>query len=276
MAGREPELNCLIVSEETQKGGIYCNEVRQKNNLKPVELCIINVIKINLNESNKISSSILRKEILSIISIEKIDKIYQSFKNLCIEFKINENNLISSFWNQILNNYTKKWRFYHNLNYLYDFIELYEKYNQLIEKEKKEFLLGIFYHNVIYVPSRNDNEKESIKLFDYFLKEIKGNIINKEKIVQIFPQNLIYKENDDFVNLFLDMKLYIMMNNLEIYQNKVRKEFCFMNDNEYNTKNMEYFSNIEKKDKLFQSKIFDEELRNSYIKKIQILKNNNY
>ena len=141
MAGREKDLKCLIVTTETYKGGLHCNEIRKKNNLNEVDICTINVININLDNINKISSSLIRKDILNIISIEKVSTIYSEFCNLCVNsLKIENKNEIDCWWHEILEHYTKKWKYYHNLNHIYSFLDLFQKYNNFINNNKtKQF-----------------------------------------------------------------------------------------------------------------------------------------
>ena len=282
MAGIQEDLDCLIVTSETYKGGLYCNEVRKKNNIRPVELCTINVIKINLDDGNKISSSILRKEILEIIPIEKINKIHSDFTNLCYDLKCKNGDLINYWWNEILNNYTKKWKYYHNLNHIFSFIDLYQKYNNLIDKEKNEFLLSIFFHDIIYIPSRRDNEKQSIKIFEEFYQEIKPINLNKEKVVKLIIEtenhlsNKEYNSND--INLFLDMDMQIIaQDHWEDYENNIRKEYCFMDYDNYKIKRKEFLEKLEKKEKIFRTKTFfdefEEKARNNIKNIIKTLNN---
>jgi predicted metal-dependent HD superfamily phosphohydrolase/phosphopantetheine adenylyltransferase len=263
MAGFQEDLDCLIVTSETYKGGLYCNEVRKKNKIKPVELLTVNVIKINLNEENKISSSIIRKEILESICIEKINKICNDFKNLCKDIQCENDDLVNYWWHEILNHYTKKWKFYHNLNHIYSFIELYEKYNNLIQKEKNEFLISIFFHDIIYVPSRNDNEKESIRIFNEFYKEVKPKNLNEKKVKELIIEtenHLLNKDYEDDINLFLDMDMQIVAEeNWEDYENKIRKEYCFVDLNTYKAKRKEFLEGLEKKEKIFRTKTFYDE-----------------
>jgi len=260
MAGIEKNLDCLIVTSETYKGGLYCNEIRKKNNIKPVELCTINVIKININNNDKISSSILRKEILNIISIEKLDKIHLIFKNLLIDLKCENEDLISFWWNEIIEKYTKKWKYYHNINHIYSFIELYNKYNNLIESNKYEFLISIFFHDIIYIPSRNDNEKESIKVFNKFNDEIKSNNLNKDKVIEYIKEtenHLLEKDYQNDINLFLDMDMYIIADkNWEDYENKIRNEYSFINYDIYKNRRKEFLLGLQKKKKIFRTEIF--------------------
>ena len=281
MAGVQEDLECLIVTSETYKGGLYCNEIRKKNKIKPVELCTINVIQINLDDSTKISSSILRKEILDIISIEKINEIYYNFKNICKNLECENKDLIDYWWDEILNYYTKKWKFYHNLNHIYSFISLYNKYNNLIENGKNEFLLSIFFHDIIYIPSRNDNEKESIFIFNKFYQDFKPKNLNKEKVIELVTEtenHLLNKEYSNDINLFLDMDMQIIaQDNWEDYENKIRNEYCFVDYNIYKIKRKEFLENLEKKEKIFRTKIFFEEFetkaRNNIKKIIHKLNN---
>ena len=262
MAGIEKDLECLIVTTETHKGGLYCNEVRKKNNIKPVDICTVNVIKINLDEEKKISSSIIRKEILSIAPIEKINKINLVFKNLCTNIKCKNEDLINYWWNEILNQYTKKWKYYHNINHIYSFIELYDKYNNLIEREKNEFLLSIFFHDIIYIPSRNDNEKESIKLLNKFYIEAEPKDLNKEKMIELIAEtqnHLLNKEYKEDINLFLDMDMQIIaQENWEEYEDNIRKEYSFIDYNIYKIKRKEFLESLAKKEKIFRTKTFYE------------------
>lgn len=58
------ELECLVVSEETLKGGLKVNEKRIEKNFKELDLVVTKLVeesvKVNPNEENKVSSSNLR------------------------------------------------------------------------------------------------------------------------------------------------------------------------------------------------------------------------
>ena len=261
MAGREKDLNCLIVTTETHKGGLYCNEIRKKNNLKEVDICTINVININLDNVNKISSSLIRKDILSIISIEKINKLYSEFSNLCINLlNIENKNEIDFWWHDILEHYAKKWKFYHNLNHIYSFLDLFQKYNNYIINDKNEFLISIFFHDIIYIPSRNDNEEESINIFNEFFSKTNPKNLCKEKVIEFITEtknHLLSKNYGDELNIFMDMDMQIIADeNWEDYENKIRKEYCYLNDIEYKNKRKQFLQNLLNKEKIFRTKIF--------------------
>ena len=261
MAGREKDLKCLIVTTETYKGGLYCNEIRKKNNLDEVDICTINVININLDDINKISSSLIRKDILNIISIEKINKLYSDFSNLCMNLlKIENKNDVDYWWHEILENYTKKWKFYHNLNHVYSFVNLFEKYNKFINNYKNEFLISIYFHDIIYIPSRNDNEEESINMFNKFYNEVKPNNLNKEKVIEFIAEtknHSLSKDYDFELDLFLDMDMQIVADeNWEDYENKIRKEYCFVDETEYKNKRRQFLQSLVNKNRIFRTQIF--------------------
>ena len=261
MAGRDKDLKCLIVTTETYKGGLYCNEIRKKNNLNEVDICTINVININLDDINKISSSLIRKDILNIISIEKINKLYSDFSNLCMNLlKIENKNDVDYWWHEILENYTKKWKFYHNLNHVYSFVNLFEKYNKFINNYKNEFLISIYFHDIIYIPSRNDNEEESINMFNKFYNEVKPNNLNKEKVIEFIAEtknHSLSKDYDFELDLFLDMDMQIVSDeNWEDYENKIRKEYCFVDETEYKNKRRQFLQGLINKNRIFRTQIF--------------------
>jgi predicted metal-dependent HD superfamily phosphohydrolase len=194
------------------------------------------------------------------ITIEKLDKIYFIFKNLLNDLKCENEDLISFWWNEIVEKYTKKWKYYHNINHIYSFIELYNKYNNLIESNKYEFLISIFFHDIIYIPSRNDNEKESIKVFNKFNDEIKSNNLNKDKVIEYIKEtenHLLEKDYQNDINLFLDMDMYIIADkNWEDYENKIRNEYNYLNFDIYKNKRKEFLLGLTKKKKIFRTKIF--------------------
>ena len=261
MAGRDKDLKCLIVTTETYKGGLYCNEIRKKNNLDEVDICTINVININLDDINKISSSLIRKDILNIISIEKINKLYSDFSNLCMNLlKIENKNDVDYWWHEILENYTKKWKIYHNLNHVYSFVNLFEKYNKFINNYKNEFLISIYFHDIIYIPSRNDNEEESINMFNKFYNEVKPNNLNKEKVIEFIAEtknHSLSKDYDFELDLFLDMDMQIVSDeNWEDYENKIRKEYCFVDETEYKNKRRQFLQSLINKNRIFRTQIF--------------------
>ena len=196
------------------------------------------------------------------IPIEKINKLYSVFINLCNNLlNIEDKNIVDYWWHEILEHYTKKWKYYHNLNHIYSYVELFEKYNNNIQNYKNEFLISIFFHDIIYIPSRSDNEEESINLFNKFYSETNPKNINKEKVIEFISETknhtLNTSHNNEELNYFLDMDMYILSEeNWEEYENKIRKEYFYINDIEYKKERTKFLQSCLNKDKIYRTKIF--------------------
>lgn len=79
------QVQLLVVSEETQKGGMKINQLRQEKGLSKLDIYSISVIDDNhagAGEENKISSSSFRKRLLgSHIKPPKVNYIFVSLFN---------------------------------------------------------------------------------------------------------------------------------------------------------------------------------------------------
>jgi predicted metal-dependent HD superfamily phosphohydrolase len=83
-----------------------------------------------------------------------------------------------NWFGQVRDLYSQSWRKYHNLNHLYHFVS---QADQLFTEQKiKNYvntLLAIWFHDIIYIPSRKDNEDRSCEIFMQFFQDIKGALI---------------------------------------------------------------------------------------------------
>src|SRR5690606_20653255 len=68
--------------------------------------------------------------------------------------------LINKLWSQIESCYTSPGRYYHNLSHLDYMIEKSIIYKNRIS-DPDTLLFSVFYHDIIYDPTRNDNEGKS-------------------------------------------------------------------------------------------------------------------
>ena len=151
------------------------------------------------------------------------------------------------------------------------FVCLFQKYNNYLQNYKNEFLISIFFHDIIYIPSRNDNEEKSIDIFNKFYTEIKSENLNKEKVIEFISNTkhhlLPLNNNSEEINYFMDMDMEIIAeDNWEDYENKIRKEYCYCNDIEYKDKRKQFLQSLLNKDKIFRTKLF----YNTYEQKARI------
>mgnify|MGYP002177402036 CR=1 FL=1 len=69
------------------------------------------------------------------------------------------------WWATLVENYTKWYRYYHTLAHIAAMI----KVGDTLPVERREvFELAVWFHDIVYIPERKDNEQASIKLFEKF------------------------------------------------------------------------------------------------------------
>jgi predicted metal-dependent HD superfamily phosphohydrolase len=78
----------------------------------------------------------------------------------------------SNHWFAIVSSrYNETWRHYHTLMHIHDLLQLAELHrHQLNSPAVVE--LSIWFHDVVYDPKSNDNEVESVKLFEQFCSQV--------------------------------------------------------------------------------------------------------
>jgi len=161
--------------------------------------------------------------------------LHQNFKNLIQKYN-QDNSLQENLWLEIETYYTSKKRYYHTLNHLDNlFQELFPIKDKLEDWETIQF--SIFYHDIIYNASRNDNEEKSAILEIERLKEIG---LSENQILKCNHQILMTKSHeisDNDTNYFTDADLSILGKNWETYEEyykQIRKEYRIYPDFIYN------------------------------------------
>jgi len=91
-------------------------------------------------------------------SVENIDNLKLKWDNLCKTLNLPLD--LSYYWFCIIRDfYQQSWRQYHTLNHIDNFTELGTKYYEMGKiKDYVNCLLTIWFHDIIYVPTRGDNE----------------------------------------------------------------------------------------------------------------------
>lgn len=135
--------------------------------------------------------------------------------------------LIDELWNEIERNYSDENRHYHNLIHLENMMK---EVDEVIKKilNPDSILFSLFYHDIIYNPSKNNNEEKSAELAVKRMKEIgiqNSDIEDTKK--QILATKSHHSEDNDTLYL-IDADLSILGQAPEVYSNysaNVRKEF---------------------------------------------------
>lgn len=96
---------------------------------------------------------------LNEISSSTFEQLFKYWFVLCqTNLKISKES--TTKWFSILRDlYMQSWRKYHNLNHICHLLNLFDKYHSSFDTSSiTNIQLTIWFHDVIYVPSRSDNE----------------------------------------------------------------------------------------------------------------------
>src|SRR6185436_20999739 len=130
--------------------------------------------------------------------------------------------------------YSEETRFYHNLSHVKTLLSLYASLNNQIQNHYV-IQSAIWFHDVIYDTSRDDNESESAKIAAETLVQLN---VNTETIELVKDLILATKDHSgrnlsSDAKLFLDMDLAILGMNEEIYKEysqAIRQEYAWVSE----------------------------------------------
>ena len=141
--------------------------------------------------------------------------------------------IIKLLWVEIEKQYSGSKRFYHNLSHLENLLkQLTEVKDQVADWDTT--LFSLFYHDIIYKASRNDNEEKSAEFVSKRLRMIacpEGKI--ELCISQILATKVHSVSGDNDTNLFTDADLSILGQDWPVYSQyfkQVRKEYSIYPD----------------------------------------------
>lgn len=166
---------------------------------------------------------------------------------------------IKMMWHEVESYYSKTYRHYHTLNHLSHFFKELEKAKRYI-KDWDSTLLAMFYHDIVFLPTRNDNEKSSSDLAEISLAELD---VSEEKIDKCQKMILATKEHkksdDSDVNYFIDADISIIGSDeitYESYLEGVKQEYYFLSEDEYIKGRKKIIHHFLKMKKIFKTNFF--------------------
>lgn len=163
-----------------------------------------------------------------------IESLKIEFQNLTSRFT-SDQSIINSLWDEIEKQYTLEIRHYHGLNHIHSMLLQAKKVKTVIANYDV-FLFAIWYHDIIYKPTKKDNEEKSAILAIKRLKTLKidEKSLNsiENLIVSTKKHNVILTQNND--NLYLlDIDLSILgtpWDTYKSYTKSIRKEYAIYPD----------------------------------------------
>jgi predicted metal-dependent HD superfamily phosphohydrolase len=144
---------------------------------------------------------------------------------------------IKKLWKEIVVNYTDPKRHYHTLTHLRNLMAILETHkDQLMDWEIIQF--AIFFHDIVYDVSRNDNEEQSAAWAERVMQSINVEPTRIERCKRHILATKGHSKSDDFdTNLFTDADLSILGSEREIYyqySSSIRQEYSIFPDSVYN------------------------------------------
>ncbi|WKN44768.1 HD domain-containing protein [Tunicatimonas pelagia] len=174
----------------------------------------------------------------------------------------NDRQLVDRLWDEIEKSHTTKKRNYHNLTHLKYMVDHATRYHDNLS-DPDTILFSVFYHDIVYDATRQDNEHKSA---DMARKRLSKLGVPTDKITKCHAQIIATQSHsfnsDSDTNYLLDFDLAILGESPSIYQeytNKIRKEYAIYPDFLYKRgrrKVLQHFLAIER---IFKTDIFYED-----------------
>ena len=131
------------------------------------------------------------------------------------------------YFDLIKRTYTTPERHYHNFNHIENLIQQIQCLT-LPWKEKKVLLLAAFFHDLVYIPSYGNNEKDSAEQAVQWLSNLKVEPETISEVSTIIKATANHHSKDRLCQQFLDMDLAILgvdSHSYRKYCKKIRKEY---------------------------------------------------
>lgn len=171
----------------------------------------------------------------------------------------NNNQLPPLIFKKLLLKYQEPHRKYHNLTHLKECFEEFEKIKASL-RNPSAVKLAIWYHDAIYNPEKQDNEKKSSQ---FFLKDAK--ILRLSEILKKEVSRLILKTKHQLPptktdeKLLLDIDLSILgkpEKRFKEYENQIREEYYFLEKREFNQKRSSFLKSLLKRKNIYSTEFF--------------------
>ena len=144
-----------------------------------------------------------------------------------------ENELIDTLWKELEKAYCSSGRYYHTLRHIRYMLEKLEEYRADVT-DAATLQFSIFYHDIVYSPSRRDNEERSAGKAAERLLTLGVPASTIEKCIsQIIATKAHTASPDADTNLLTDIDLAILGEPWPLYQaytQQVRKEYAVYPD----------------------------------------------
>lgn len=163
-----------------------------------------------------------------------------------------------ALWEEMVEKYSEPHRRYHTLKHLEHFFDLINEFKPEIS-DWTSVLFALYYHDIIYDPSRQDNEEQSALLAERRMKELgmKTDVIaDTLALIRASKNHSAYNCDSQ---IFLDADLAILGENEEyykLYSDLIRQEYSLYPDEIYNSGRIKVLEHFLNKSSIYYSVAF--------------------
>ena len=169
---------------------------------------------------------------------------------------------IEHFWVILNTHYTESHRYYHTFQHIEHCLLQLSDCAQYI-KYPQEVELAIWFHDVIYVPGAKDNEQKSADLFGQLFVTILApeNLNRIKSLILSTTHNTELTTNDEKFMVDIDLSSFAASNKQYQKNNlNLRKEQLNLSDYDFNKKQLSLLNLIIKRERIFKTRFFYENL----------------
>ena len=160
-------------------------------------------------------------------------------------------------WDEIEQHYTSKSRHYHNLEHLENMLNELEKVKSQIQ-ELDTLLFTIYYHDIVYKPTKSDNEHQSALLFEKRISQTSfPNLDACKTQIELTKEHQLATDED--TNFLLDIDLSVLGKSPEEYKqysDNIRKEYRIYPDFMYRKGRLKVLKNMLASDSIYKTEFF--------------------
>lgn len=166
-------------------------------------------------------------------------------------------------WTEIETKYSSKKRYYHNLMHLENMLDELDQVESQV-KDLDTTLFTIYYHDIIYDATKNDNEHQSALLFEKRIAETTFvNIAECMAQIESTKEHMLSLDND--TNILLDLDLSILGQSPKEYQQyceNIRMEYHIYPDVVYRNGRKEVLKSLLELDSIYKTDYFKQKYEN--------------
>ncbi len=163
-------------------------------------------------------------------------------------------------WQVIISHYEAPGRYYHNLAHLADLYQWFDRYRAEL-KNPFCFAMAIWFHDLIYDPTRHDNEQQSARLGAGLLRKWHSSPARVERVSQLILATNAHQPCTDHPDQpwFLDFDLSILgcdPPRYDQYAQQIRQEYHMFPDQAYRLGRRQVIERLLGRERLYLTEAF--------------------